>query len=171
MNKNLDQKNSDNLVKEYGADVIAICKKYANIPGSLITILNDVQEKVGYLPLQIQEIIAKETGTSLNQVYGVATFYSRFAFTPTGKHKVSICLGTACYVKGAQSLVDGFENQLGIKLGETSADNEYTLEATRCIGACGLAPVLTADGEVHGNLTTDNIAKIVKGFNDKEETK
>jgi len=167
MSKEKDSKGSCSLVKEYEKDVVAICKKYADIPGSLITILNDVQEKVGYLPLQIQEIIAKETGSSLNEVYGVATFYSRFAFTPTGKHKVSICLGTACYVKGAQSLVDGFENQLGIKLGETSADNEYTLEATRCIGACGLAPVLTADGEVHGNLKTDDIAKIIKEINNE----
>lgn len=157
------------LTKEHEAGIIEICRKYADKPGSLITILNDVQEYFGFLPIQVQEIIARETGISLTEIYGVATFYSRFSLTPTGKHKVSICLGTACYVKGAQSLIDGFERQLGVKVGETSEDGEYTLEATRCIGACGLAPVLTVDGEVHGNVTTDDITKILKSVKDKEE--
>ena len=155
------------LVKEHEAAIVDICKKYADKPGSLITILNDVQEEFGFLPIQVQELIARETGISLSEIYGVATFYSRFSLTPTGKHKVSVCLGTACYVKGAQSLVDGFESQLGIKVGETSEDGEYTLEATRCIGACGLAPVLTVDGEVYGAATTDDIAKILATTKDK----
>ncbi|MFV0393433.1 MAG: NADH-quinone oxidoreductase subunit NuoE [Coprobacillaceae bacterium] len=156
------------LTKEHEAGIIEICQKYADKPGSLITILNDVQEYFGFLPIQVQEIIARETGISLTEIYGVATFYSRFSLTPTGKHKVSVCLGTACYVKGAQSLVDGFERQLGVKVGETTEDGEYTLEATRCIGACGLAPVLTVDGEVYGNVTTDDISKIMKETENKE---
>lgn len=157
------------LTKEHEAGIIEICQKYADKPGSLITILNDVQEYFGFLPIQVQEVIARETKISLTEIYGVATFYSRFSLTPTGKHKVSVCLGTACYVKGAQSLIDGFERQLGIKVGETTEDGEYTLEATRCIGACGLAPVLTADGEVYGNASTDDISKILKEVEDKGE--
>ena len=156
------------VTKEHKQGIINICRKYADKPGTLITILNDVQEYFGFLPIQVQEIIAKETGISLTEIYGVATFYSRFHLTPTGKHKISVCLGTACYVKGAQSLVDGFENQLGIPLGETSEDNEYTLEATRCIGACGLAPVVTIDGEVHGDMSTDDITKALTALKDKE---
>jgi NADH-quinone oxidoreductase subunit E/NADP-reducing hydrogenase subunit HndA len=157
------------LTKEHEAGIVEICKKYADVPGSLITILNDVQEYFGFLPIQVQEIIARETGISLTEIYGVATFYSRFSLTPTGKHKVSVCLGTACYVKGAQSLIDGFERQLNLKVGETSEDGEYTLEATRCIGACGLAPVLTIDGEVHGNVSSDDISKLLAGIKNKEE--
>lgn len=157
------------LVEEHRANIIAVCKKYSSLPGSLISILNDVQDEFGFLPIQVQEIIAQETGISLAEIYGVATFYSRFSLTPTGDHKVSICLGTACYVKGAQSLVDGFERALDIKVGETTADNKFTLEATRCIGACGLAPVLTVDGDVYGAAKTDDIAKILANYNDKEE--
>lgn len=157
------------LVKEHEPAIIDICKKYADKPGSLITILNDVQEEFGFLPIQVQEIIAKETGISLSEIYGVATFYSRFSLTPTGKHKVSVCLGTACYVKGAQSLIDGFERALDVKVGETTADNQFTLEATRCIGACGLAPVVTVDGDVYGTTKTEDIADILSKYVEKED--
>lgn len=157
------------LVKEHEAAIVAICKKYADKPGSLITILNDVQEEFGFLPIQVQEIIARETGISLSEIYGVATFYSRFSLTPTGKHKVSVCLGTACYVKGAQSLIDGFERALDVKVGETTPDNQFTLEATRCIGACGLAPVITVDGDVYGTTKTEDIADILSKYVDKED--
>ena len=156
------------LVEEHEEAIVGICKKYEKSPGSLISILNDVQEEFGFLPIQVQEIIARETGISLTEIYGVATFYSRFSLKPTGKHKVSVCLGTACYVKGAQSLIDGFERALDIKVGETTADNEFTLEATRCIGACGLAPVVTVDGDVFGTAKTDDIAKILKEYRAKD---
>lgn len=157
------------LVKEHEETIIGICQKYADKPGSLISILNDVQEDFGFLPMQVQELIARETGIALSEIYGVATFYSRFSLTPTGKHKVSVCMGTACYVKGAQSLVDGFERALDIKVGETTADNEFTLAATRCIGACGLAPVITVDEDVYGTVKTEDIADILSKYVDKEE--
>lgn len=157
------------VTNEHQSEIIDICKKYVEKPGSLISILNDVQEYFGFLPIQVQEIIARETGISLSEIYGVATFYSRFSLVPTGKHKVSVCLGTACYVKGAQSLIDGFERQLNVKVGETSNDGKYTLEATRCIGACGLAPVLTVDNEVYGDVSTDGIEKIIAEIKNKEE--
>ncbi len=152
------------LVKEEEDNIIAICKKYENSPGSLITVLNDVQEYFGYLPIQVQEVIARETGVPLSEIYGVATFYSRFSLVPTGNHKVSVCMGTACYVKGAQALVDGFERELGVKVGETTEDNEFTLEATRCIGACGLAPVVTVNEDVYGSLKSDDIPEILKKY-------
>lgn len=156
------------LVKEHEQAIVNICKKYADAPGSLISILNDVQEDFGFLPIQVQEIIARETGIALSEIYGVATFYSRFSLTPTGKHKVSVCLGTACYVKGAQSLIDGFERALDIKVGETTSDNNFTLEATRCIGACGLAPVVTVDEDVYGTTKTEDIANILANYIDKD---
>ncbi len=148
--------------------IVEICRKYENKPGSLITILNDVQDDFGFLPIQVQEIIARETGIALSEIYGVATFYSRFSLVPTGKHKVSVCMGTACYVKGAQSLVDGFERALDVKVGETTEDNEFTLEATRCIGACGLAPVVTVDEDVYGSVKTEEIPSILSNYVTKE---
>lgn len=157
------------LVKEHEETIVGICKKYADKPGSLISILNDVQEDFGFLPIQVQEIIAKETGIALSEIYGVATFYSRFSLTPTGKHKVSVCLGTACYVKGAKSLIDGFERALDVKVGETTIDNEFTLESTRCIGACGLAPVVTVDEDVYGSVKTEEIADILSKYVSKED--
>ncbi len=155
------------LVTEQKEQIIAICDKYRDNPGSLISILNDVQNYFGYLPIQVQEIIAQQTGISLSEIYGVVTFYSRFSVTPTGKHKVSVCMGTACYVKGAQNLVDGFERALNIKIGETTEDNQFTLEATRCIGACGLAPVVTVGEDVYGSLKTDDIAKVIAGYQEE----
>jgi NADH:ubiquinone oxidoreductase subunit E len=152
------------LVKEHETTIRNICKKYADAPGSLISILNDVQEDFGFLPIQVQEIIAEETGIALSEIYGVATFYSRFSLTPIGKHKVSVCLGTACYVKGSQSMLDGFKRALDIDVGETTADNQFTLEATRCIGACGLAPVVTVDEDVYGTTKTEDIANILAKY-------
>jgi len=164
----MDKKCLCDLTKEHQSSIEDICKKYIEKPGSLISILNDVQEYFGFLPIQVQEIIARETGISLSEIYGVATFYSRFSLIPTGKYKVSVCLGTACYVKGAQSLIDGFERQLHVTVGETTDDGKYTLEATRCIGACGLAPVLTVGSEVYGDVSNDQIIEILADIKSKE---
>ena len=154
------------LTAEHQENILEICRSYADNPGSLISILNDVQEYFGYLPMQVQQLIADETGVSLNEVYSVVTFYSRFSVEPVGKYKVSVCLGTACYVKGAQLLVDDFARRLDVKAGETREDGEYTLEATRCIGACGLAPILTVNDKVYGNVPAEDVAKIVKEMED-----
>lgn len=157
------------LVKEHEETIVGICKKYANVPGSLITILNDVQEEFGYLPIQVQEIIARETGIALSEIYGVTTFYSRFNLQPTGKHKISVCLGTACYVKGSQAILDSFKRALDIDVGETSADGQFTLEAIRCVGACGLAPVVIVDEEEYGNSRTDDVSKIITTYMDADK--
>jgi len=126
--------------------------------GALMPILQKAQEIYGYLPIEVQKIISNETGIPLEKIYGVVTFYSQFSLTPRGKYQISVCLGTACYVKGAGELFSKFENQLGIKGGETTADRKFTLEGCRCIGACGLAPVLTINGDVHGRLAvTDEV--------------
>ena len=156
------------LTSEHQENILGICRSYQDNPGSLISILNDVQEYFGFLPMPVQKLIAEETGISLNEIYGVVTFYSRFNIEPVGKYKVSVCLGTACYVKGAQLLVDEFERRLDVKAGETRADGQYTLEATRCIGACGLAPILTVNDEVYGNVPTEDVPKIIKEMEDKE---
>lgn len=119
-------------------------------PGPLMPTLHDAQEIFGCIPLEVQKIISEELGESIAKINGVVTFYSRFSIEPKGKHVIGVCLGTACYVRGSQNVLDAFSEELGIKAGETTADGTYTLEATRCIGACGLAPVFTIDGKVYG---------------------
>ncbi|HKM29277.1 MAG TPA: NAD(P)H-dependent oxidoreductase subunit E [Bacilli bacterium] len=120
-------------------------------PGPLMPTLHDAQKIFGCIPLQVQKIIAEELDESVAKVNGVVTFYSHFSIEPKGKHIVSVCLGTACYVRGSQAILDAMSEVLKIKPGETSEDGMFTLEATRCIGACGLAPVFTVDGHVYGS--------------------
>lgn len=120
-------------------------------PGPLMPTLHDAQKIFGCIPLQVQKIIAEELDESVAKINGVVTFYSHFSIEPKGKHVISVCLGTACYVRGSQAILDAMSEVLRIKPGETSEDGMYTLEATRCIGACGLAPVFTIDGHVFGS--------------------
>jgi NADH:ubiquinone oxidoreductase subunit E len=120
-------------------------------PGPLMPTLHDAQKIFGCIPLQVQKIIAEELDESVAKINGVVTFYSHFSIEPKGKHIISVCLGTACYVRGSQAILDAMSEVLKIKPGETSEDGMYTLEATRCIGACGLAPVFTIDGHVFGS--------------------
>ncbi len=120
-------------------------------PGPLMPTLHDAQKIFGCIPLQVQKIIAEELDESVAKINGVVTFYSHFSIEPKGKHIISVCLGTACYVRGSQAILDAMSEVLRIKPGETSEDGMYTLEATRCIGACGLAPVFTIDGHVYGS--------------------
>lgn len=122
-------------------------------PGPLMPTLHDAQNIFGCVPLEIQEIIAKELNESISKINGVVTFYSHFTLEPKGKHVIAVCLGTACYVRGSQAIIDEFKNQLHINSNQTSEDGNYTLMETRCIGACGLAPVFTLDGAVYGNAT------------------
>ena len=157
------------MVKEHEATIVEICHRYDGNPGSLITILNDVQEDFGFLPIQVQEIISRETGISLSEIYGVTTFYARFNLKPSGKHKVGVCLGTACYVKGSQGVLDAFKRSLDIDVGETTSDGLFSLQATRCVGACGLAPVVTVDEEVFGTSTTDDVPKIIQQYLEGDE--
>ncbi|MCD8286992.1 MAG: NAD(P)H-dependent oxidoreductase subunit E [Clostridia bacterium] len=139
--------------------------KHRGERGALMPVLHEAQDIYGYLPYEVQTLIATELGVSLAEVFGVATFYSRFSLTPKGKHQVSVCLGTACYVKGSDKVLDEVEKELGIKCGECKEDRSFSLDSCRCVGACGLAPVMIVDGEVYGRMT----AAQVKGILDKHK--
>lgn len=139
------------------------------LDSSLMVALQFAQELYGYLPYEVQKIIADELGVTLAEVYGVVTFYSQFTMYPKGKYQIGICLGTACYVKGSGEIYDKLRNVLGIESGECTADRMFSLDATRCIGCCGLAPVMTVNGEVYGNITADDVEKILSKYITKEK--
>ena len=142
-----------------------IINEHKTQDGALIPVLHEAQELFGYLPEEVQQKIAEGLGVSLAEVYGVATFYSRFTLTPKGRYNIQLCLGTACYVKGADKILEKLEELLGIKAGETTADGKFSIEGARCLGACGLAPVMVINGDVYGKITPD----MVKGILDKYE--
>ncbi|MDD6095685.1 MAG: NAD(P)H-dependent oxidoreductase subunit E [Clostridia bacterium] len=152
-------------ISENGVKTIcAICDKYANEKTPLMMILSDIQNEYGYIPLDVQEIVSQKTGISVAEIYGVVTFYSFFSLKPKGKYVIGCCLGTACYVKGAQQIIDKFSEIIGIAPGETSEDGLFTLDALRCIGACGIAPAVTINGKVYPKLTVDQVAPIVEEY-------
>lgn len=135
------------------------------VPGPLMKALQKAQEIYGYLPQEIQIRIAETFDVPLSEIYGIATFYSQFNLYPRGEYKIGICLGTACYVKGSGDILERFKSKLGIEPGQTTPDRKFTLEATRCIGCCGLAPVLTVNDEVYGKVTPDDVDKILAKYN------
>ena len=155
-----------NGTKEQEAALKQVIAEYRDTKGSMMPILQKAQEIYGYLPIEVQKIISDETGVSLEEIYGITTFYSQFALNPKGKYAISVCLGTACYVKGAQDLVDRITLKLCLTPGSTTADGKYSLDATRCIGACGLAPVLTVNDEVYGRLSKEDIDGILAKYVD-----
>lgn len=132
--------------------------------GALIQVLHKAQEIFGYLSDEVQERVAEGLGVPLSEVYGVATFYSLFSLKPQGEYKIGVCLGTACYVRGAQQVLTELERQLSIKVNDTTEDGKFTLEVTRCIGACGLAPVMTINEDVYGRVQADKIPEILKKY-------
>lgn len=144
------------------AQINAICDRYADEKTPLMMILSDIQKEYGYIPLDVQEIVSKRTGISVAEIYGVVTFYSFFSLKPKGKYIVGVCLGTACYVKGAQQVIDKFSELLGIAPGETTADGMFTLDALRCIGACGIAPAVQINGKVYPKVAVSAIAGIIE---------
>ena len=141
-----------------------VCRKYGNDPGELINILHGVQDTLGYLPKEVQELIALELGISAARVYGVVSFYSFFTMKPKGKYPISVCMGTACYVRGGEKVLDEFKRQLGIEVGETTADGLFSLDSLRCVGACGLAPVVRVGQKVFGRLTQSSVKGIIDEF-------
>ena len=143
-----------------------VIEKHKNLPGGLMPVLQEAQAIYSYLPIEVQQMIADGMGISLSEVYGVATFYSQFALTPKGEYKISVCLGTACYVKGAGDIFDKFSEKLGIGADECTPDGKFSLTACRCIGACGLAPVLTVNEDVYGRLTVDDVDDILAKYAD-----
>ena len=132
--------------------------------GALMPVLHEAQDIYGYLPAEVQTVIAEELAIPLAEVYGVATFYSQFSLNPKGKHKISVCLGTACYVKGSDKILAAIERELGIRCGECTPDKKFSIENCRCVGACGLAPVVIIDGEVYGKLTEHDVAGILDKY-------
>ena len=142
-----------------------IIEEHKDMEGALMPVLQKAQDLYGYLPIEVQTIIAEGLGLSIEQVYQVVTFYAQFALNPTGKHRIAVCLGTACYVKGAQGVLDELEKLLGIKAGGSTPDGMFTLEATRCLGCCGLAPVMMVDDDVHGRLVPSDIKGILAKYN------
>jgi len=132
--------------------------------GALMPILHEAQNIFGALPIEVQTVISEKLDISLAEIYGVVTFYSQFSLVPKGEFVIGLCLGTACYVKGAQNILDRLETELGIKVGETSKDGKFTLEATRCLGCCGLAPVMVINEKVYGRLEPGQITGIIKQY-------
>ena len=153
--------------KEQEAKLQAVIAEHKEQKGALMPVLQKAQEIYGYLPIEVQEMVAAGLGIPLEEVYGVATFYSQFTLNPKGQYKISVCLGTACYVKGSGDVYDRLQQRLGIKGGECTPDGKFSLEACRCIGACGLAPVLTINDEVYGRLTVDDVDTILAKYADK----
>lgn len=145
-------------------DMLMGCiREHRGEAGALMPVLHEAQNIYGYLPAEVQTVIAEELNIPLAEVYGVATFYSRFSLMPKGKHQISVCLGTACYVKGSDKVLEAIERELRISCGECTPDKKFSIDSCRCVGACGLAPVMIIDGEVYGKLT----AKDVPGILDK----
>ena len=139
-----------------------ICDRYIGEKTPLMMILSDIQNEYGYIPLEVQKIVSEKTGISVAEIYGVVTFYSFFSLKPKGKYVVGVCLGTACYVKGAQQVIDKFSELLGVAPGETTEDGMFTLDALRCIGACGIAPAVSINGKVYPKVEVSAIAKIIE---------
>ncbi|MDR0942929.1 MAG: NAD(P)H-dependent oxidoreductase subunit E [Ruminococcus sp.] len=149
---------------EQEAELKAVIDAKRGQAGALMPILQEAQKIYGYLPIEVQKMIADGTGFSLEKVYGISTFYSQFSLNPKGKYKISVCLGTACYVKGSGDIFDKLSQALNIKSGECTPDGKFSLEACRCIGACGLAPVLTVNEDVYGRLTLDDVPRIIAKY-------
>lgn len=138
-------------------------------PEELIAVLHRAQHIFGYLPREVQEFIAEKLNINVSKVYGVVTFYSFFTMEKKGKYVINVCLGTACFVRGADKILKEFENKLGIKNGETTEDGLFTLSSLRCVGACGLAPVVQVNGKTYGNATTETVDEILKEYRSLEE--
>lgn len=132
--------------------------------GALMPVMQEAQGIFGYLPQEVQQFIADKMGVTLSEVYGVATFYAQFVLEPQGEHVIGVCLGTACYVKGSQAVLDRLCEELKVSVGKTTADGKFTLNATRCLGACGLAPVMMIGDEVYGRLTPDQVPGILAKY-------
>ena len=144
--------------------ITEIVNRYKGEGTPLMMILSDIQKEYGYIPLEVQELVSSLTGIPVSEIYGVVTFYSFFSLTPKGKYVVGVCLGTACYVKGSQLVLDKFSELLGIKAGETTEDGLFTLDVLRCIGACALAPAVTINGKVYSQVQVDNVKNIIAEY-------
>ena len=153
-----------NGTKEQEERLYAIIENHKSQKGALMPILQEAQEVYGYLPVEVQQIVADSMDIPLEEVYGVVSFYAQFTLNPKGKYKISVCLGTACYVKGSQQIIESISQKLSLQPGEISQDGKYSLDATRCIGACGLAPVMCVNDDVYGRLVPEDVDKILAKY-------
>jgi len=149
------------LTSEVMSKVDAIIERYKDMPGCLIPVLEDSQRIVGYLPVELQEYISEAINIPESTIYGVVTFYSYFTMIPKGRHVIKVCMGTACYVKGIGEVLQRLESELKLNVGGTTDDRRFSLEAVRCLGACGLAPVVVIDNDTHGGVTPDKLQNIL----------
>ncbi len=150
--------------KEQEEQLMEVIAAHNDQKGATIPVLHEAQEIYGYLPIEVQTMIAEGLNVPLAEVYGIVTFYTQFSLNPKGEYPIGVCLGTACYVKGSGDILEKIKEILGIDVGECTADGKFSLDATRCIGACGLAPVMTIGDDVHGRLTVDQIEGILKQY-------
>jgi NADP-reducing hydrogenase subunit HndA len=165
-NKRTDMSESKVALKKSDVEKLkTICKEFNYQHGELINVLHKAQSIFGYLPAEVQEIVAEELDMALAKVYGVVTFYSYFTMIPKGRNPISICTGTACYVRGADKVLDEFKRMLKLEVGETSADGEFSLNCLRCVGACGLAPVVMVGEKTYGRVAPDEVSNILKEYN------
>jgi len=152
-------------LKKKDVDIIKeICKSFDNRQGELINVLHKVQHTFGYLPAEVQEVVANELNIPLAKVYGVVTFYSFFSMVPKGRHPISVCTGTACYVRGAENVLSEFKKELKIEVGETTADGRFSISCLRCVGACGLAPVVMVGDKTYGRVSPEMVKDIIKEY-------
>jgi NADH:ubiquinone oxidoreductase subunit E len=150
--------------KEQVQKLTAFIEENKEKKGLLMMALHETQDLFGYVPLEIMELISQKLKIPVSEIYGVATFYSQFSLVPKGENVIGVCLGTACYVKGGQDILDKLEEILGIGVGQTTPDGKFSIDATRCLGACGLAPVIAINGEVYGNITADDVEGIIEKY-------
>lgn len=150
--------------KEQEAELLEVIAAHKEQPGAAIPVLHKAQEIYGYLPLEVQEMIAGGLGVPLAEIYGIVTFYTQFSLNPKGEYQIGVCLGTACYVKGSGDILQEIKDILKIDVGECTPDGKFSLDATRCVGACGLAPVVTINDDVYGRLTKGEIGDILAKY-------
>lgn len=156
------------LRKDQIEKIKEICKSFNNEGGELINVLHKTQGAFGYLPAEVQEVVAKELNLSVAKVYGVVTFYSFFTMLPKGKYPISICTGTACYVRGAEKVLEEFKKELEVKVGETTRDGKFSISCLRCVGACGLAPVVTVGDKTYGRVAPEMVKDILAEYDETE---
>jgi NADP-reducing hydrogenase subunit HndA len=154
------------LKKDQVEKIDEICKSFSNHGGELINVLHKVQSTFGYLPAEVQEVVAEKLNISVAKVYGVVTFYSFFTMIPKGKYPISICTGTACYVRGAEKVLEEFKKELKIQVGETSGDGKFSIACLRCVGACGLAPVVMVGDKTYGRVAPEMVKDIIAEYED-----
>ena len=158
------------LKQEYLDKIDAIVDKHKDERGPMKLMLHDIQDELGYIPFEAMEKIAEALNVPVSKVYGVVSFYSYFTTEPRGKYKISVCLGTVCFVKGSDKILSEFEKQLGIKAGQTSKDLLFSLDGLRCVGACGLAPVVVVNGKVYGQFKLDQVGELLDYYKSLENT-